>query len=71
MSEVQSVLFEKKYWTLRSAADWLVRHNLWQIKKVHETKNFYRFRLHEPKNYKRIRILKTKKHLGLLIGFPA
>jgi hypothetical protein len=46
---IQSVIFDKHKWTSKRAIDWLLKHNYQPIKVVHETKNFYRFRLRPPR----------------------
>lgn len=56
--KVQAILFPKKKFTIKKAEKWLKDSNYIPIKKVHETLNFYRYRLLEPnKKFKYI----TKK----------
>lgn len=58
MSTLQAMLFDKKYWTLDKAKDFMKKHNIEYIK-IHETKNKYRFRVKEPIEENEFRI----KHL--------
>lgn len=44
---IQSVLFNKRYWTQDAAILWLVKHN-YNFHKVHETNEYYRFRQKAP-----------------------
>lgn len=69
MSRVESVHFEKDYWTTTSARQWLKNHKLKPIKRVDKTGRYLRYRVREPKRFSRIRTIKTGKHLNLLIGF--
>jgi hypothetical protein len=45
--KIQSVLIKKKYFTLREATMWVVEHG-YKVKKVDETKKYYRFRQITP-----------------------
>ncbi len=51
--DLQSIAFRKIYlrkkvWDKKSSKKWLKKHNYEPIKKVHETKNFLRYRLKDP-----------------------
>ncbi len=48
MSEIQSIIFEKDMFTTKKANRWLKKNKISPIKKVHETKNYYRYRITEP-----------------------
>ena len=48
MSEPQAIIFKKAHYSKRSSANWLKYHGFKPIKKVHETVNYYRYRLKEP-----------------------
>ena len=65
---IQSVLFNKKYFTKEESKNWLVRHKLNPIKPVHETKNNYRYRLLDPKMFKYFRTRKISLGIDLVIG---
>ena len=70
MQIIQSILFDKKYWTISEANAWLERHG-YIHKKIHTTDKFIRYRQHEP-NYNRYHYI-TKKlpnHTELILGFP-
>ena len=45
MSTLQAIIISKEYYSLKSANDWIKLHNFKPIKKMHETINYYRFRL--------------------------
>jgi hypothetical protein len=70
MSEVESIIFDKKRWTPLHARRWMKEHYFAPIKKVHKTKNFYRYRINNPEKYKRY-INKSISNNGikLIIGF--
>ena len=57
---IQSVIFDKNMWSSKSSSVWLMQHNLHPIKRMHETNNYYRYRLMEPDN--------TKKYTTYNIG---
>ena len=46
---IQSVIFDKDYWSPKTAAIWLLQHSLHPIKEMHETEYYYRFRIRMPK----------------------
>jgi len=48
MTDAQAILFKKSHYSKRSSANWLKYHGFKPIKKVHETVNYYRYRLKEP-----------------------
>ena len=48
MTDLQAILFKKSHYSKRSSANWLKYHGYKPIKKVHETVNYYRYRLKEP-----------------------
>jgi len=45
---LQAVLFDIHKWNTRSAAKWLIEHNMKPIKQPRRTLNFIRYRIHEP-----------------------
>lgn len=61
-SKVQAVLFKKRYWKLSSSMKWLKEHNFKPIKKMHETPEYYRYRLREPTKFKRLRTITNPKY---------
>jgi hypothetical protein len=50
--KVQSVLFNKKFYTLKKAVNWLLT-NKYKVEKVDETENYFRFRQISPTILKR------------------
>lgn len=62
MSNIQAVIFEKKYYTLKEAVDKLKNMGLHLLKgkQWHETTKFWRARLKPPESFKRFI---TKKFL--------
>jgi len=48
MIEPQAIIFKKTHYSKRSSANWLKYHGFKPIKKVHESVNYYRYRLKEP-----------------------
>jgi hypothetical protein len=56
---IQSILFDKKKWTIPTAIEWLKTHG-YKYYKVDETKEHYRFRQFDP--------IKGRKYRTLPIG---
>lgn len=48
MSRIQAILFNKYTYTINEAENFIKKYNLKPIKRVHETKKFYRYRLIKP-----------------------
>jgi len=70
MSEIQSVIFMKKFYDTKKARRFLKRNKLKAIKKVHITENYYRYRIRNPKRYKTFRTKPLKKkRVKVIIGF--
>ena len=71
MSHIQSVLFNKKYWSLKDAKKNIQESPSLHFRKVDVTNKFYRFRQQDP-DYSKY-YYKTKKqpnHIEFIIGFP-
>jgi hypothetical protein len=69
-SNIQSVLFNKYYFTENEAKKWLNKYHEYPIKDVHETKHYYRYRLREPNNFKYFRIINSHDpNVKFVIGF--
>ena len=49
-TEVQSVIFQKDKWTTEKAEKWLKDHNF-DVPKVHETDDYYRYRQENPSKF--------------------
>lgn len=69
MSEIQSVIFNKHIWTKKEAIKFLKKNNLKNIKPVHETVNFYRYRIRKPEKFKYFRLKKIPIGIEMVIGF--
>lgn len=68
MSEVQAILFNNQKWKLTDALYYLQEHEIKPMK-IHETKNYYRFRLRDPKKYSHFITKKMRNGISLVIGF--
>jgi hypothetical protein len=67
-NKVQSILFDRDYFSLQQAKIWLKRHG-YKYGKVHTTKRFYRFRQFEPNDKKYHRTIKFKEGIKAIIEF--
>ena len=70
MSSVQSVLFNKKYWSFEKASMKVISMGF-KIGQVYIAKNFYRFRKIFPNKFKYFRIKKITKSIELVIGYKS
>ena len=68
MSEIQSVLFKKRYWTKPEAEKWLRKHDF-GVYKVDETDKLYRYRQTDPSQYKQFRTIKMRPSILAVVGF--
>ncbi len=69
MSHIQSIIFDKHYWSISASKLWLQHHNFYPIKKVHMTKNFYRYRMMDPSHFSHFVTKKLFNHIDLIIGY--
>lgn len=69
MSNIQSILFDKKKWDISSAYHWIISHDQRPMKKAHITKNNIRFRIKPPSHFRRFRTFKLHNGIDLVIGF--
>lgn len=60
---LQAILFSKQSFTPDEARKWLHQHNHHPIKRVHETTNYYRYRLRQPNKNKNHRMLHLAKNI--------
>lgn len=65
---LEAILFDKAYFTKNEAFKWLNK-NGYKPLKIHETDNFYRFRLIEPIRGARYRIKKIFPGIEFLFMF--
>jgi hypothetical protein len=71
-NNIQSILFDKQYWTPQLAKEWLKLHNYkthFGKKKYHETENMLRFRQSQPKKGSRYRIIKLGDHIEAVMMY--
>ncbi len=65
---IQSIRFNREYFTPGKSRKYLKEHGLKPIKKMHTTKGFYIFRLLEPNQYKKYFTKKLNNEINLIIG---
>jgi hypothetical protein len=73
MQKVQSVVFRKPNYDLNKSANW-IHANHFQIKKVDETKETFRFRQFAPQalrkeGYNKYKTMKVDDDISLVIAF--
>lgn len=68
MSQIQSILFDKYFFSVDDVYYWLKLHNIVPLKPIHEVSNFYRVRIKDPRNFYRF-ITKDRGHIKFIIGF--
>ena len=66
---IQAINFPKKKFTTEKARTWLKKNKHKPIKRVHETPNYYRYRLMNPKKFKSYRIKELSSGVKLVLGF--
>lgn len=69
-SDIQSVVFERKYWTKNNALNWLHHNGLKPLNGVdliHPKQ--YRYRIRDPRLFKYFISKKLDHHIMLIIGF--
>ena len=70
MLDSQAILFKKSHYSKRSSANWLRYRGFKPIKKVHETVNYYRYRLKEPdEELNEYRIMPISDGIKMVIQF--
>ena len=67
-SRIQSILISRLYYTKLKAIEWLVNHKF-QHYKIHETKNYYRFRQFDPLQNKNYRTINLKPGIDAIIEY--
>jgi len=68
IKEVQSVIFNKNKFTLKSATKWIMNHG-YTIGRVDITKNYFRFRQFNPHKNKKYRIKTLTDDIKLVLEF--
>jgi len=67
---IQAILFDKNLWTAKNAYKWVKGHGYNPIKRVHITKNYYRYRITDPKTYRLMRIKNISDNgIKFIIGY--
>jgi|SRR5579859_417077 len=67
-SSIQSVLFDRQYYTKDDALQWIAEHDMVPID-VKSTKRYIHVGIHDPSMYQRIRTKNTGKGIKFHIGF--
>lgn len=67
-TDIHTIVFSKKYWTPKTATEWLKKHNFKPIKRVHKTLNTYRYRLKDPKLFRTFMTKTTDLGINIVIG---
>jgi hypothetical protein len=65
---IQSILFDRDYWTIPKAIHWLYHHGH-VVRKVDTTERFFRFRQATPKTGLRYITKKIPGHIELIIMY--
>lgn len=68
MSEIQSVLFEKRYWNEIRSKQWLKDRNF-KYYKIDKTNQYLRYRQSNPEKYKYFRTIKIQPSIKAIVGF--
>jgi hypothetical protein len=68
MYVIQSILFDKNYWSKEKSKKWLNRKKLKPIKKPHETIRFIRYRIREPKDYYDFKFVNLTKTIKVIVA---
>jgi hypothetical protein len=66
--EIHTIAFNKDKWTRSKAAIWLRRHNEIPIKPVHETTNYYRYRIRDPTLFRQFVTKKYPEGINIIFG---
>jgi len=77
MSNVQSVIIDKRFYSFQQAVNYITQlifresenEHGYKLKKVDETKNFYRFRQFSPKKFDKYYVKDLKNNVKLVIGY--
>lgn len=67
MNKIQSILFDKQYWTFKRIAEYLVKHDLNPITKADIDDNYYKIKLQEQSKDKKYITKKIKNGLKHVI----
>lgn len=67
-SEIQSVLFSRKLYNVKTSMSWMKQHRI-PMKKLDITENYIRYRQKSPKKYKRFRMKQISKGVLFVLGW--
>jgi hypothetical protein len=67
-SKLQSILFDRRKFTIRSAIDWLINHNF-KHNKVDIKSRHFRFRQYDPSPYHRFRTITLTYGIQAILEF--
>ncbi len=71
MVNIQSVIYDKQYFTKAEAIKHLKAHKNLKFNKIDETKRYYRFRQKDPEYSKfRYRTVNTENGVKFIVGYP-
>ena len=68
MSDIQSVIIDKRLFSLAQAINYINLHG-YKLKKIDETANYYRFRQLDPELFKKYFIKDLHNGVKLVVGF--
>lgn len=68
-SKIQAIIFKKENWTKKSSSRKVKDLGFTPIKPVHETINYYRYRIEDPSKFDHFRIKSNSHGYSLVIGF--
>ena len=63
---IQSILFDRDFWTVGLAREWLKSHRL-HFDAVDSTTNYLRFRQYDPKKKEKYFTKKLRDHIELIL----
>ncbi len=68
MSQVQSVRFHKNFFTKKTSKEWLKKYGIKPIKPVHETEEWYMYRILDPKKFSTFFVKELRPGLHLILA---
>ena len=68
MSDIQSVIIDKRSFSLAQAINYINLHG-YKLKKIDETANYYRFRQLDPELFKKYFINDLHNGVKLVVGY--
>lgn len=67
MSQIQSIIFDKNYYSLSKAKKWLKKNNF--ITDLDEKPLTYRFRQLDPKIFNKLRTMSILEGIKFIVGY--